>query len=114
MNIKTIASAIAISSAMLLSGSAYAQTVIGGATVTAEDLPKVQERCDQLALDASTASATETDADADAATDGAATAGEATTAATTDVNAPADATTAVDLEALTLEACTEAGLTKAM
>ena len=110
MSIKTIASAIAISSAMLLSGSAYAQTVIGGATVSAEDLPKVQERCDQLALDASTASATETDADADAATEADTTATEATT----DVNAPADATTAVDLEALTLEACTEAGLTKAM
>ena len=110
MNIKTIASALAISSAMLLSGSAYAQTVIGGATVSAEDLPKVQERCDQLALDASTASATETDADADAATEADTTATEATT----DVNAPADATTAVDLEALTLEACTEAGLTKAM
>ena len=106
MNIKTIASAIAISSAMLLSGSAYAQTIIGGATVSAEDLPKVQERCDQLALDASTASATETDADAKADTAG--------TEATTDVNAPADAITAVDLEALTLEACTEAGLTKAM
>lgn len=107
MTIKAFASVLALSSAMLLGGQAYAQTMVGGMSVTDEDLPKVQERCDQLALADSTESATETTS---AGTDdtGAAT----SDSDVEDTNEMANATTpTIDLDSITLEACTEAGLT---
>ena len=111
MNFKTIASTIALTSAMLLSGGAYAQTTIGGATISADDLPKVQERCNQLAeagdptaTPESAATSEDGDDTADSS-DGSADAPEA-------VNEAADATTAIDLSTLTVESCTEAGFIK--
>ncbi len=46
---RSFISALALTGAMLFSGAAMAQTVVGGVTVSAEDLPKVQSACDTLA-----------------------------------------------------------------
>ncbi|WDR03858.1 hypothetical protein PSQ19_07435 [Devosia algicola] len=106
MNIKTIASAIALSSAMLLGGSAYAETMIGSTTVMEADLPAVQQRCDQLAL-ASDTSATESDA---MGTDSTAGGSAANVEDAEEVNELEQVTTTIDLDTVTLEQCQEAGL----
>ena len=112
MHIKSIASAVALTAAMLVSGSAFAQTTINGAEITAEELPYVQQRCDALAAEGTggeTAAETKTNT---------------TNSTDTMTEAPADAdtvdaagqalVTSIDLSTLTLEQCTEAGLTAAM
>jgi hypothetical protein len=97
-------SALALAGAMLFSGAAMAQTVVGGVTVSAEDLPKVQAACDTLAakekVEASgsqgESATTETGTDA--------------SAGDTEAGADAATTTSIDLALLTYEACKEAGL----
>ena len=119
MSIKTFASAIALTSAMLFGGAAYAQTMIGSMEVSADDLPAVQQRCDAPALSASTESLSTT-TDTTAMTSGSdntaeTTAGSADATTTTSpekVNEVADASTKIDLETITLEQCKTAGLIK--
>ncbi|HTM79210.1 MAG TPA: hypothetical protein VL133_16470 [Devosia sp.] len=108
MTFKAFASALAISSAMLLGGQAYAQTTVGGMSVSDVDLPKVQERCDQLAQADDPTEAPTVAADTPDAT------GAAGSADTVEpVNEMANATTqTINLETITLEACKAAGLTK--
>lgn len=106
---RSFISALALTGVMMFSGAAMAQTMVGGASVSAEDLPKVQAACDTLAakeqVDNSAAnSSTETTAGAEASTD--ATAGE------TDAGIDASTTTSIDLALLTYESCKEAGLVK--
>ena len=117
MHVKSIVSAIALSAALALSGPAFAQTMFNGVELSAEDLPAVTERCEQLVTAASTESETETTSDEPAAADSTETTA-ATTEATTDVPAvnevEAATTTSIDLDTITLEQCTAAGLGGAM
>lgn len=99
---RSMISALALASAMMFSGAAMAQTVVGDATVSAEDLPKVQAACDTLAAKEQVSDTDSNDADADASAD--ATAGE------TDAGLDATTTTSIDLALLTYESCKAAGL----
>lgn len=107
---RSFISALALTGAMLVSGAAMAQTVVGGATVSAEDLPKVQAACDTLAAKATQGGAasntdtTATDTTAEPSAD--ATSGE------TDAGVDATTTKSIDLALLTYESCKEAGLVK--
>lgn len=113
MHVKSIVSAAALSAAMLLSGSAFAQTMFNGVELSADDLPKVTERCEQLATAESSQSATDTTT-ADSSTDDTAGGSDATINEAPEVNEVAAATATVDLDTVTLEQCTEAGLGGAM
>jgi len=112
MQVKTFASIIALGTALALAAPAAAQTQFNGTALSADDLPKVQARCDELANTASTESLAEDneggDDDGDRTndeTDDNSDAGGAPQA-----NAAANATSAIDLDTVTLEMCTEAGL----
>ena len=115
VHVKSIVSAIALSAALTLSGSAFAQTMLNGAEVPADELPAVQERCDQLKLaadkDGATDSTQPAESDADETTSAADANTETDDAAA--VSEAADALTTIDLETITLEACVEAGLVDA-
>jgi hypothetical protein len=102
MQIKSIASIVAITSALAV-GPAFAQFTIGGQDLTEEDRAQVEAYCAELANEAATA-APETDNDTDGA-DGASD-GEGVQPSATD-----QATTTVDLQAISLEDCTESGFT---
>jgi uncharacterized iron-regulated protein len=104
MHIKSVVSAAALSAALLFSGSAYAQTMFNGSEVSAEDLPALQERCEMLGTAASTQSLS------DNPTQDGETAGDAAAAQVPDVNEIEQATTTLDLDTVTLEQCTEAGI----
>lgn len=108
-------SSLAIAAAMLVSTGAFAQdamtpaapTMIGGQTVSAEDLPKVQSQCDTLAgLDKQSlaSDSTANDGDGAEATDG----GDNQTTDNTD--GTDEATSMVDLELISIEECKAAGL----
>jgi hypothetical protein len=104
---RSFVSALALTGAMLFSGAAMAQTVVGGATVSAEDLPKVQAACDTLAAkEMQGAASTDASTEADAEPTDDATSGE------TDAGNDAATTTSIDLALLTYESCKEAGLVK--
>ncbi|WP_354060284.1 hypothetical protein [Devosia sp. 2618] len=103
---KSIASAIALTAAMTFSGAAFAQTTFNGVELSADELPKVQERCDQLNTAASTASVTENSSSTDTTAGGADVAVENAPA----VNEIAQATSTVDLDTVTIEQCKAAGL----
>jgi hypothetical protein len=102
--VRSLISALALAGAMMISGSAMAQTMVGGASVSADDLPKVQAACDTLAakeqVDDSASASTSTESSTDA------TSGE------TDAGIDATTTTSIDLALLTYESCKEAGLVK--
>ncbi|MDF2983816.1 MAG: hypothetical protein K0Q69_3588 [Devosia sp.] len=108
MMIRSLVSAAALSLAMLASG-ALAQTSINGVEISAEDLPKVQAQCDDLAAEAAKADGgTSTDeTKADDASDTAESSDEPDTPAET-----AQGTTKIDLATLTLDACKTAGFVK--
>lgn len=121
MHVKSVVSALALSTAMLISGAAIAQaqtaTMIGEMSISAEDLPAVEERCTQLVTASTTESLTE-DADDDAAGDNTedANAGEAdaTVEKVEDVNQLANNASTIDLDTITLEMCKAANLGGAM
>lgn len=110
MHVKSVVSAVALSAAMLLSGTAFAQTMLGGVEVSAEDLPAVTERCEQLV----TAEASGSLTDSDTTADDNAGAADATVDNAPAVNEVEAATATIDLDTVTLEQCTEAGLGGAM
>jgi hypothetical protein len=101
---RSFISALALTGVMMFSGAAMAQTMVGGASVSAEDLPKVQAACDTLAAkEQADSGATNTDtttADADASS------------GQTDAGVNAATTTSIDLALLTFESCKDAGLVK--
>lgn len=101
---RSFISALALTGVMLMSGAAMAQTVVGAATVSAEDLPKVQAACDTLA-------AKEQDDGGISSTDNTATDSDAT-AGETDAGGDATLVTSIDLALLTYEDCKTAGLVK--
>lgn len=106
---RSFISALALTGVMMFSGAAFAQTDVGGVTVSAEDLPKVQAACDTLAAkeqadSGATNADTSTDANAEASTD--ASSGE------TDAGIDAATTKSIDLALLNYESCKAAGLVK--
>jgi hypothetical protein len=107
MHVKSVVSALALSAALAISGPAFAQTMFNGAELSADDLPAVTERCEQLANVESTESLTES---SDSAEDSTAGGADATIVDAPAVNEVQAATTTIDLDTITLEQCTEAGL----
>jgi hypothetical protein len=102
-------SALALAGAMMFSGAAMAQTMVGSSNVSAEDLPKVQAACDTLNAKEGGSLIGQTDSDNGVAKAGAssdASAGE------TDNGLDAATTTSIDLSLLTLDDCKKAGLIK--
>jgi hypothetical protein len=117
MHIKTVASAVALSVALGLSSFAYAQTTIGGQTVSEGDMERVKVHCEDLqnqanqaagATDADTEAGDTTEDDANNSTGADATAADAAAPATGDTEDTA-AVGSIDMDAITLEACLEAG-----
>ncbi len=109
MTFKTVTCAIVMGSALMFGGAAYADTMVGSATVTDADLPAVQARCDELASAETTKSLSESaeDTTADDST------ADATLEGTQQVDGATEATTAsIDLGTVTLEQCKTAGLIK--
>jgi hypothetical protein len=118
-------SSLALAAAMMVSTGAFAQdamtpaapTMIGGQTVSAEDLPKVQAQCNTLAgLDVQSLASDSMDSEGDGAepedTQNGETPDDSST--TNDNNNNTDgtdvATSKVDLALITIEECKAAGL----
>jgi len=93
MRFTNIVSAAALAVALGFSGAAYAQTVVGGVSVTDIDLPRVQAMCDQMVGETTTA-------------------GEETDSTMTPAAPAADATDSDSkvIDDITLRDCVEAGL----
>jgi len=95
MHIKTIASATILAAMLGLGGAAYAQTMIGNQSVSEADMERVKVYCEDLKTAANQAEGTTP------------TEGEEAPAATAE-NSTA-AVGSVDLDAITIENCLEAG-----
>lgn len=117
---RSLMTGVAIAAMMTFSGAASAQTMIAGQTVSETDLPRVQSQCDALWQQAQTeARVSSTDSDSDGAGDENApdnsgentdsTADPAAQGATT-ADGTDEALTTIDLAALSLADCQEAGL----
>ncbi|WP_375452819.1 hypothetical protein [uncultured Devosia sp.] len=113
MQVKTLVSIIALGTALAFAGPAAAQT-IDGVTISADDLPKVQARCDELANAGATESLTESSDDSDMGSEDSADTDDNADATITNppqVNGTDESTvTSVDLNTLTIESCTTGGL----
>lgn len=107
MHIKSLVSVAALTAALAFSGPAFAQTMFAGVALSAEDLPAVTQRCEQLATASDTESLTES---SDSAEDSTAGGADATITDAPEVNEIENALTTIDLDTVTLEQCTEAGL----
>jgi hypothetical protein len=105
MTIKSALSVVALTVAF--SGAAFAQGMtINGVAVSDADLGAVQERCDQLANASTTQSLTDsTESSADSTAGGT----DATITEAPAVNEAQDSTATIDLDTVTLEACTTGG-----
>lgn len=140
MHIRNLVSPIALAAALSLSGGAMAQTTIAGMEIPAADLPQVQAHCDSLAAattESLTDDAEDDDVDAGDETGDDDTGGDddgsepgpnddgdddasGDDGSGEDENDPAsedgeasdldNALTSIDLDAVTLEDCREAGL----
>lgn len=136
MRIRTLVSPLALAVGLAMTGAASAQVTIGGQTVLEEDMPAVQQRCDELALAARTGAGDtdttqsddqdddagdDTGDDTDNGTDNGTDDGSDDTGTddttTSDANGDfgtADevdnALTGVELNSITLDQCIEAGL----
>ena len=130
---RSVISSVALTAAMLLSTSAFAQTMVMGTQVSAEDLPKVQAACDTLAAKAKAEGGASNSEDkttaetpatppaetpatppAEAPAVGDVTANVQTSvdasAGKTDAGVNAATTTSIDLALLSYEECQKAGL----
>lgn len=106
MRFKSIASALALATALGFGGVAYAETMVNGLNVSDADLPRVQEYCEQL-QSGMTPDATPSDSpESPTATDAVPTTGD--TAKDGDDSEPG-----LELGEITLEGCVEAGLVEA-
>ena len=104
---RSMISSLALTAAMLLSTGAWAQTMVGQQSVSADDLPKVQAQCNTLAGVDKNSMASQTEQTDGAEADGA---GDSTTGETEVPNGTDQATAAVDLSLITIEDCRAAGL----
>jgi len=107
MNFKMITAASAIVLGMAFAGPSFAETMIGGVSVSDADLPKVQEKCDTL----NTATSLSTDSTT-TANPSASSTESATPAAGATAGVATGATTSLNVDAITIEQCKEAGLAK--
>ena len=104
MHIKTIASATILAAMLGLGGAAYAQTMIGNQSVSEADMERVKVYCEDLktadgqAVGTTADDGAEENSGADAPAEG--------TSAETDTAAVGS----IDLTAITLESCIEAGV----
>lgn len=105
---RSMISSLALTAAMLLSTGAWAQTMVGQQSVSADDLPKVQAQCNTLAGvdNQSLASDSNGDGAEDTPADGA---GDLGTDSETP-NGTDQATSTIDLSLITIEDCKAAGL----
>lgn len=135
MSLKSLVSPLALAAALSISTGAFAQTMVGDQAVTDEDLPAVSEHCQMLADTGMTEDAAAEAAENDVAADdaagntggqGDASADEATNDAAAgdtpasdglatdpEIATPGDPMAGdgeIDMEAITLEECAEAGL----
>lgn len=121
MNIKTLLTGLAMTAA--IASPAFAQTMVGGVSVSADDLAAVQGRCTELMTKADTPTALSSTSSSDGGTgannsdntseDGTNSDHDATATTAPEPDAMATATTTFDLNTLTVENCTAAGLTTA-
>ncbi len=108
MHIKAIVSAAALSVALGFGTAAYAQTMIGGQTISEADMERVKVHCEDLqntenqAAGATAAEGELTEADDSTATDD-------TADATDDGDDDTAAVGSIDMDLITLENCKEAG-----
>jgi hypothetical protein len=105
MNFKVITAASAIVLGLAFAGPSFAETMIGGLAVADSDLPKVQAKCDALAQPQSLS------ADGKTTDQPSATGTETKKSDSTNAMATG-AATAINIDAITIEQCKEAGLTK--
>lgn len=121
MHIKTIVSAAALSVALGFGTAAYAQTMIGGQTVSEADMERVKVYCEDLqnsenqaagATDAETEAAETTQDDANNSSGVDAKAADAAAPGVGDTEDTA-AVGSIDMDAITLDACIEGGFVTA-
>lgn len=109
MRVKSALSSLALVAGLLVSGSAFGQSMINGVAIPEGEMAAVQERCDALKLADTTDPLTDVD-DGQGNADSNPDVSGNQTEEQTQPNEIANATTTIDLETITLEACTEAGL----
>ncbi|HEY8574889.1 MAG TPA: hypothetical protein VIL88_00965 [Devosia sp.] len=112
MHIKTLVSASTLAIVLGFSGTAFAQTSIGGQTLSEGDMERVKVYCEDLQNEANQAAgassdeselnSTDDDSSADAAATGTATGSDEEDDDTADVGT-------IDMDLITLENCSEAG-----
>lgn len=110
MQLKALASTIALAAALAISGPVYAQSMINGVTIPEDELPAVQQRCDDLknAADTESLASEGQDTEGDEPVEDA---GEAEVEDAPETDGTAEATTTVvDLDTIDLQACIDAGL----
>lgn len=107
MQIKPIISALAISLTMAVAGPAFAETTINGTAISAEDVPAVQERCDQITAAAATPNtiADENNSDGNANSADASGGAAATSDQTKENDGASETATPFDLGTLNAESC---------
>ena len=117
MHIKTIASAIALTAALGFSGYSYAQTMIGNQNVSEADMERVKVYCEDLQTAENQAVGTvdaNDDAENSAVDDsGSEDPADPVTAEPNPEEEPEADVGSVDLDAITLENCIEAGFIEA-
>ena len=113
---RSVISSLALAAAMLVSTGAWAQTMVGGQEVSAEDLPKVEAQCRSLVAAQTNETASNEDLNGDSNSDESTTPQTADPAATDadGANAADQATSTIDLDVITLEDCKAANLGGAM
>jgi len=104
MQVKTLVSILALSTAFAFAGPSFAQTMVNGVEVSADDLPKVQARCAEIMTSAESESLSQ-DNDSKETSENAAAADATTSGTVPQVDAAAQATSTFDLDTLNAELC---------
>jgi hypothetical protein len=111
MKLRAMISSVALVSAMTISGGAFAQSMIGGVEVPAEQMQQFQEKCATLNSTGSMAAApAETLAQPNDESDDATQTGSVVANGEDDPEATDGSELTAALEGLTVEQCKEAGL----
>ncbi|GLQ53524.1 hypothetical protein [Devosia nitrariae] len=108
MQLKPLASTIALAAALAFSGPVYAQSMINGMTIPEDELPLVQQQCDELKTAAGTESESTDESAGDAELEDS---GDDAVEDEVEASGMAQAETpTIDLETIDLQACIDAGL----
>ena len=103
MHVKSIISAVALSAALAVSGPVFAQTMVGGMSISETDMARVQALCTDLQNAASNTTAGTNEESGTASTDGG-----STSETTATPNGVDQTLSDVDLAKITLQDCTDA------